>query len=57
MTHGVYTSTVQEDVISVELRYNPGESFPTGVAYETGVNGGSGSIYYTATTAAVCCLR
>lgn len=57
MTHGVYTDTVQNDVISIALRYNVGESFPSGVAYETGVNGGTRDVFYTATTAAVCCSR
>lgn len=53
MTHGVQTSSVHSDVISIALLYLPGQSYPTGVEYETGTN--TGALSYSISVEAVCC--
>ncbi len=54
LTHGVETSTIHNDIISIALLYLPAVTYPVGVSYETGTN--AGPIGYTMRVTGVCCL-
>lgn len=57
LTHGGITNDIDVDMIGINLLYDSGQNFPTGVQYTMGRNNPSNTNTVVVTVAAVCCPR